>query len=110
MVVNAAVDARSRRRWIPVALSPLVWMVQGAAGWYLTGRACPAAARPIPLGTARALIVLITLAALACTVGAVVSAGRSLRTLRAPADGETTSIRRRSNVRAFWQRLDYWWE
>jgi hypothetical protein len=89
---TAAEDgSRSKRLWILLALAPLVWMAQGTVGWYLTGRACPADARPISLDIARALIVAITLAALACTVGALVSAGRTLRSLSAPAGPQTAS-------------------
>jgi hypothetical protein len=71
---------RGRPSWIPLALAPLVWMAQGTAGWYLVGRACPAAAAPIGFTTARTLVAAITLVSLACTVAAAVSARRILRT------------------------------
>ncbi|HEX3902532.1 MAG TPA: hypothetical protein VH853_06760 [Polyangia bacterium] len=84
MAVAFDENSRFRRRWTLLALPPFVWMAQGAAGWYLTGRACPVAARPIPLSTARALITVITLAALACTVSVAISATRMLRSLGTP--------------------------
>jgi hypothetical protein len=75
---------RFGRHWIPLALAPLAWMAQGATGWYLAGRACPAAAPPLAFANVRALVAVITLVSLACTVGAGVSAGRTLWMLAGP--------------------------
>lgn len=92
MAVAFDEESRLRRRWSLLALPPLVWMAQGAAGWYLTGRMCPAAARPIPISTARALIGVITLSALACTVGVAISAGRTLRSPRTSSASKTPLV------------------
>lgn len=77
---------RAPARWLWLALAPICWMAQGAAAWYVTGRACPAAAPPLSLGTARVLIVAITLAALVGSVGALTAATQGWKTV----EGETT--------------------
>ncbi len=74
-----------RAGWTWLALAPLCWMVQGAAAWYVTGRACPAAAPPLSLAAARGLVVAITLAAMVGSVGALVAADRARRNEQARA-------------------------
>jgi hypothetical protein len=71
------VPVKLRSAWLWLALAPLCWMAQGAIAWYLTGRACPAAAPPLSLGAARWLVIVVTVAALVGSVGALIAAGRA---------------------------------
>jgi hypothetical protein len=67
-------------------------MVQGAAAWYVTGRACPAAAPPLSLSAARVLIVAITIAALIGSVGALLAATRGWRSVAKETSGGVTTV------------------
>lgn len=64
--------------WILAALTALVWMAQGSASWYVVGHACPSAERQWSLGVARGVVVALTVAALAISIGAIVRAVRTL--------------------------------
>jgi hypothetical protein len=68
--------------WLLAALTALVWMAQGAASWYVVGHACPSGERQWSLGVARAVVLALTVAALAIAITAI---ARSVRTLRATA-------------------------
>jgi hypothetical protein len=76
------VPVKLRSAWLWLASAPLCWMAQGALGWFVTGRACPAAAPPLSLGAARALVIAITIAALIGSVGALVAASRARHAAR----------------------------
>jgi len=64
--------------WVLAALTALVWMAQGASSWYVVGHACPSAERQWSLDVARGLVVALTVAALAISIGAMVRAVRTL--------------------------------
>jgi len=64
--------------WVLAALTALVWMAQGTASWYVLGHACPPAERQWSLGVARGLVLALTVAALAISIGAIVRAVRTL--------------------------------
>ena len=85
--------ATRRLAWIWFVLTPICWMAQGAAAWYVTGRACPAAAPPLSFAAARWLIVLFTAAALTSSVGALTAAGRILRHPDGAVEGERGAVR-----------------
>jgi len=56
------------RLTLAVAMPPLVWAAQGLFGWFVASHACPGTAQPWSLTTARWLVVLATLVALAVSV------------------------------------------
>jgi hypothetical protein len=67
--------------WLVLAVPPAAWAAHGLLGWYVAASAC--APNGLSMDTARWLIGLLTLAALAATAFAFVIAARRLR---APAD------------------------
>jgi hypothetical protein len=74
--------------WILAALTPLVWMAQGSASWYVVGHACPGGERQWSLGAARGLVLALTVAALAIAGVAIVRSVRTLRSTAPPTEGK----------------------
>jgi hypothetical protein len=64
-------------------------MAQGACAWYIVGRACPARREPLSLGVCRAVIVVLTLAALGVTLIGLARARQTLRGDRPVAVGNS---------------------
>ncbi|HEY2743740.1 MAG TPA: hypothetical protein VGL86_03925 [Polyangia bacterium] len=85
-------------------MPPLLWMAQGALGWFIAAHACPPGAEPLSLSTARVLIGVLTLIALVATTAGIVAA-RSRTVLPADASGEpeaaTAAAQRRRFVAVF---------
>ena len=78
----------SRGPWALGALTSLAWMAQGAACWYVAGHACPSGQRQWTLDAARVVVVALTLAALAISIGAIVRATRTLATVAPLPEGK----------------------
>lgn len=66
--------------WWAAAAPPLLWMAQGALGWFIAAHACPPSAEPLSVGAARTAVALITLGALVVSVVGLVAAARVWRT------------------------------
>ncbi|MCA1828728.1 MAG: hypothetical protein ABR567_15390 [Myxococcales bacterium] len=65
--------------WIAVSVPPLVWGAQGTLGWFVASHACPGTSQPWSLATARWIVALGTIAALAVSVAALNVALRRYR-------------------------------
>jgi hypothetical protein len=61
---------------LAVTLPPVVWAAQGLFGWFVAAHACPGTAQPWSLTTARWLVALATLVALAVSVPGLTVAAR----------------------------------
>jgi hypothetical protein len=77
----------TRQIWRAVAAAIILWALQEMFGWYVAAHACPTATGPLKLATARVLIEVVTLLALAAAVTGLVTAGRLWRRVRAADSG-----------------------
>ncbi|HEX4460957.1 MAG TPA: hypothetical protein VIA18_23415 [Polyangia bacterium] len=68
---------RRRSAFVAAAAPPLLWMAQGALGWLVVAHACPPNDAPLTLVQARALVLGITLVALAASVAGLSFAWRT---------------------------------
>jgi hypothetical protein len=73
--------AERARIWWAAAVPPVLWMAQGAIGWFIAAHACPSSSEPMSLGTARLAIGAITLAALGISIVGLVRARQTRRSL-----------------------------
>ena len=69
-----------KRIWWAAAAPPVLWMAQGALGWFIASHACPQSTQPMSVGAARLAIGLITLGALGVCVAGLIAAARVWRT------------------------------
>lgn len=65
-----------RPLWTAVLVTPVVWGIQGLFGWYAASQACPGASQQWSLSTARWLIGIVTVIALAVSVWALITSRR----------------------------------
>lgn len=73
--------------WLAAAIPPVLWGLLAAAGWWVAAHACPAGARPWSLATARIVVGVGAVVALAATVASLLTARRAWTALEsAPED------------------------
>ena len=77
-----------KRLTLAVALPPIFFGIQGLFGWFVASHACPGTAQPWSLTTARWLLVVATVIALAVSVPALNAAVRR----RGAANGDPEKI------------------
>lgn len=85
---GSGVTPATRRIWSAAAVAVAAWAMQLMLGWYVAAHACPTATEPLRLATARVVVGVIGVVALAAAIAGLIAAGRLLGNLRAAENGE----------------------